>query len=171
MNFCNRNSLLAAIPVSALGLALASTSVQAADFTASLAASESTGIPESSISEEWMRGEGDATATLDGEEHVVEFEASGLVADGLYTIWWVNPGLVGMEMGPGGSASENQFRTDSDGSAQTTFRVPEANDYQRMVVAFHADDETHGEEPGEMGEITFEHLSGPWPGPEGEETM
>jgi hypothetical protein len=70
-------------------------------------------------------------------------------------------------MGPGGGVPDNEFRADSDGNAETTFRVPAANDYQRMVIAYHADDQTHGDEPGEMGEITFEHLSGAWPGPAG----
>lgn len=66
-------------------------------------------------------------------------------------------------MGPGGGVSNNDFRADRDGKAEVTIRIPADSGYQRMVVVYHADDATHGEDPGAMGEITFEHLTGPWP--------
>jgi hypothetical protein len=36
-----------------------------------------------------------------------------------------------------------------------------------MVIVYHADDETHGEQPGQICELTFEQLVGAWPDPEG----
>lgn len=165
-----KRAFLTAVPAFVLGLALA-TGAAAADFTAQLAASEGAGLPEERSSEQWLEAQGEATATAEGDEHLVEIQASDLVEDGLYTVWWVNPGIVGMEMGPGGGAPENEFRADGEGNAETTLRVPADNDYQMMVVVYHADDQMHGDKPGEMGEVTFEHLSGPWPRPAGEGTM
>lgn len=75
---------------------------------------------------------------------------------------------LGMDMGPGGGAPANEFRANDQGHAMATLRVPSENTYGMMVVAYHADDQTHGDMPGEMGAQTFEQFMGPWPGPEGE---
>lgn len=155
-------------PFLALGLAVAAPAALAADYTSELTASADEGLPEGYSEEAWLAAEGSATATTEGDEHVVRLEATNLVSDGLYTVWWVNPGIIGMSMGPGGGVPDNEFRADGDGSAEATFRVPADNGYRLMVVAYHADDETHGEEPGEMGETTFKHLGGSWPGSAGE---
>lgn len=134
----------------------------------SLMASDRSGVPDGFTSEQWQaaRGEAEVVTQEDGQD-VIEFEASDLVPEGLYTIWWVNEGTFGMDMGPGGGLPDNEFTADAEGNATTTIRVPSDNDYQMMVVAYHADDQTHGESPGEMGAVTFEHLTGPWPGPAG----
>lgn len=170
MNSLGSAAFLGAAPTLVLALALA-TGAQAADFTSQLEASEKAGLPEGHSSEQWGKAQGQASATAEGDEHVVELQASNLVQDGLYTVWWVNPGVVGMDMGPGGGVPANEFRADGEGDAQATLRVPADNDYEMIVVVYHADDQTHGEGPGEMGETTFEHLSGPWPGPAGEGDM
>lgn len=148
----------------AVALAAGTLGAQAADMTSELMASDRSGIPDGYGFEQWLAAQGRATATVEGDEHVVRLEASGLVPDGLYTIWWVNPGLVGTGMGPGGGVPHNEFRADREGKAEVTLRVPADSGYRMMVIAYHADDATHGEDPGKMGEITFEHLSGPWPG-------
>ncbi len=155
-------------PFLAVGMAVAAPAALAADYTSELTASADEGLPEGHSEEAWLAGEGSATAMAEGDEHVVTLEATNLVADGLYTVWWVNPGIIGMSMGPNGGVPDNEFRAGDDGSAEATFRVLADNDYQRMVIAFHADDQTHGEEPGGMGEITFKHLEGSWPGSAGE---
>lgn len=164
VNFKLATALSAAI---VLGAGSLGPGAHAADFTSTLRATAEEGTPEGIDRNDWLQAQGEARATAEGDEHVVEFTGSNLVPDGLYTFWWVNPGVVMTDMGPGGGVPENEFRADADGNAETTIRVPADNDYQRMVIAYHADDQTHGDEPGEMGEITFEHLSGAWPGPAG----
>ncbi|ESR24630.1 hypothetical protein [Lutibaculum baratangense] len=115
-----------------------------------------------------MEATGTASAAASSDQHEVTLEATGLVPGGLYTIWWVNSGTFGMDMGPAGGTPANEFRAGDDGGAETTITVPADNDYQMFVVAYHADDRTHGDMPGEMGEVTFEQLMGPWPGPAGQ---
>jgi hypothetical protein len=34
------------------------------------------------------------------------------------------------------------------------------NDYQMLVVAYHADNQTHGEIPREIDKVSFGHLKG-----------
>lgn len=81
----------------------------------------------------------------------------------------VTPRTLRMEKGQvGGGAPANEFRADDQGNAMTTLRVPSENTYDMMMIAYHADDQTRGEMPGEMGTQTFEQLMSPWPGPEGE---
>ena len=140
MNHLRKTAALTAAPAFVLGFALLTSAAEAADFTSELAASEGAGLPEGRTSEQWLKAQGQATATAEGGEHVLEFQASNLVEDGLYTVWWVNPGIIGMEMGPGGSAPENEFRADGEGNAETTLRVPAENDFQMMIVVYHADD-------------------------------
>jgi hypothetical protein len=116
-----------------------------------------------------MAAEGEARVVArQGNQDVVEFEARNLVPNGLYTVWWVNKGTFGMDMGPGGGSPGNEFRPDANGNATAKIEVPSNNDYQMMVVAYHADNRTHGNSPGDMGETTFNHLMGAWPGPAGE---
>lgn len=161
--------IMTALPAAAfIGLLAIGQPAHAADYTAELTSSADEGIPPGFQEEYWLEARGEARATEEDDEHVVEFEASNLVPDGLYTVWWVDPGDE-TEMGPGGGLPDNEFRPDDDGNAEVTLRVPADNDYQRMVVAYHADNQTHGDEPGEMGEVTFTHLAGAWPGPAGED--
>jgi hypothetical protein len=134
-----------------------------------LTAADEAGVPAGFTAEEWLAasGEAEVAAQEDGQD-VIEFQGSGLVPEGLYTFWWVSDRLIGMDMGPGGGVPDNEFTADAEGHAATTIRVPSDNTYEMMVVAYHADGQTHGESPGEMGSETFEHLKGPWPGPAGE---
>lgn len=172
MRFHDLFSIKATMPLAALAIGAAvsfsADPAMAQDFSSDLMAADKSGVPEGWTSEDWMKASATATATANGDEHMVDVEATGLVPEGLYTFWWVNPGMVGMSMGPGGGAPGNDFRADADGNAEVSINVPADNDYAMMVVAYHADDETHGDEPGAMGEVTFEHLMGAWPGPEGE---
>lgn len=134
----------------------------------SLKPTNDTGEP-SAVASEWMAAQGEArVVSREGNQDVIELQARNLVPNGLYTVWWVNKGTVGMDMGPGGGVQGNEFRADASGNATTEIKVPSDNDYEMMVVAYHADDQTHGAKPGEMGETTFNHLMGSWPGPAGE---
>jgi len=151
----------------ALAAATYGTAANAQGFETTLSAADRSGTPDGQERASWMEATGTASATSSGDQHEVTLDATGLVPGGLYTIWWVNAGALGMDMGPAGGTPANQFRAADDGSAEATISVPADNDYQMLVVAFHSDDRTHGETPGEMGKVTFEHLMGPWPGPAG----
>lgn len=126
------------------------------------------GTPEGFDEETWLTA--NAVAFFDmGEEgtDAVTIVAVNLVPEGLYTLWWVNnmQDMDNMSMGPAGGASANEFTADEDGYGTITIEVASDNDYQTLVVAYHADGQTHGEGPGEMGVQTFSHLMGSFPGP------
>jgi hypothetical protein len=129
-----------------------------------LMAAANDGTPQGMTEEEWMKAEGKVSVSeVNRDSYTVTLEASNLVPNGLYTLWWVNQKLVGMGMGPAGGLPDNEFRADSEGNATTIITVPTNNDYQMLVAAYHADDQTHGEMPGKMGKITFGHLMGDFP--------
>ncbi len=152
------------------GLGAASIVLAAEDLQHStLMATDEGGVPPGFTAEQWLAASGAAEVVAhEDDEAVIEVAASNLVSEGIYTFWWVNERLIGMDMGPGGGVPGNEFTADADGDASVTIRVPADNDYETMVVAYHADGQTHGESPGEMGSVTFQHLMGAWPGPAGE---
>lgn len=124
------------------------------------------GTPETLTKEDWLTATGEVSVLeVNPDSYTVKVEANNLVPDGLYTLWWVNKKLIGMDMGPAGGLNANEFRADGEGNATTTISVPANNNYQMLVAAYHADDLTHGEMPGEMGEVTFGHLKGDFPRP------
>jgi hypothetical protein len=129
-----------------------------------LSAADGSGVPEGYDRQAWMQASGQARVVeqIDGED-VVVLQAEGLVPDGIYTVWWVNERLVGMDMGPGGGLPQNTFTADHEGNAEARLTVDSGHGYEMMVIAYHADHRTHGEHPGEMGEVSFEHLKGAWP--------
>lgn len=136
----------------------------AAGPTINLMPTADDGVPEGYTEEEWLGVSGSMYAeVVDDENYTVTVEASGLVPDGLYTLWWMSEGLVGMSMGPAGGVPDNEFRADADGNATVTITVSQDNEYDMIALAYHADDETHGEEPGALGDVTFGHLMGPFP--------
>ena len=153
-----------------LGLSFAQDTGGMSDMaSAELAATTDSGTPEAYTEARWLEASGTASVTSQSEgEYTVRLEASGLVPDGLYTTWYVIPGIAGtsagQEVGPAGGVP-NEFRADAEGSATFEFIVPAGNDYQNLVVAYHADDMTHGEMPGAMGEVTFAHLMTAFPAP------
>jgi hypothetical protein len=152
------------------GLGLLSPHLAARDLPHStLMAADGSGVPAGFTSQQWLSAEGEARVVTQEDGHdVIEFEASGLVPEGLYTFWWVSRGILGTSMGPGGGTPDNEFTADGDGNATATIRVSSDNDYQTMIVAYHADGQTHADSPGQMGTESFQHLMGPWPGPAGE---
>jgi len=119
------------------------------------------GTPEGFSEREWKSATANVTITdANADTYTVQIEASGLVPNGLYTVWWVKDQLVGKAMGPAGGVENNAFRADSEGNATKTVTVPANNDYDMMGLAYHADDQTHGDKPGKMGENAFRHLMG-----------
>lgn len=124
------------------------------------------GLPEDVEEDGWFEASAIAFMDMgDAGTDTITLEAEDLIAEGLYTVWWVNTDPE-MSMGPA-SGPEGSFTADEDGFAEFTFEVASDNDYQWLVVAYHADDQTHGESPGEMGVETFSHLIGAFPGPAG----
>lgn len=156
-----KKSLVIGLLAALLGLGLAQTELAA---TADMG-----GIPEGVEEAVWQEAAGSAeiVAEADGE-YTVALQASGLIPDGLYTTWYIIPGVAGtaagQEVGPAG-ALPNEFRADADGQASFEFSVPSDNEYQDLVVAYHSDDMSHGEEPGAMGEVTFGQLAAAFPNP------
>jgi len=124
------------------------------------------GVPEG-IGSRWYAARGFATMDMgsDGTD-AVAVDLQGLVPNGLYTFWWVNT-EPSMSMGAAGGLPDNEFSADEKGSARVTITVPSDNNYQTLVVAYHADGQTHGDNPGRAGSETFSHLIGAFPGPGG----
>jgi len=119
------------------------------------------GTPQGFTEQQWKNAQANVTVTdVNDETYTVKVEASGLVPNGLYTLWYINDQLVGKEMGPAGGVPDNEFRADDEGNATTSITVPANSDYDMMGIAYHADNQTHGDKPGKMGEVTFTHLMG-----------
>jgi len=124
------------------------------------------GTPQSVTQEKWLDATSEVSVSpVQSGNYTVTLEASNLVPNGLYTFWWVNKKLVGMDMGPAGGTPGNEFRADNTGNATATITVPANNNYQILAAAYHADNQTHGQMPGEMGKVTFTHLMGNFPKP------
>lgn len=129
-----------------------------------LMATADDGTPRGLTKEKWLTAKGEISVLpVNANNYQVTLKASNLVPNGLYTFWWVNKKLVGMDMGPAGGISSNEFKADSRGNATATITVPANNNYQILAVAYHADNKTHGQMPGEMGKVTFTHLMGNFP--------
>ena len=119
------------------------------------------GTPQGFTEQQCKNAQANVTVTdVNNETYTVKVEASGLVSNGLYTLWYINDQLVGKEMGPAGGVPDNEFRADDEGNATTSITVPANSDYDMMGIAYHADNQTHGDKPGKMGEVTFTHLMG-----------
>ncbi|MEA5506138.1 hypothetical protein VB735_24080 [Halotia wernerae UHCC 0503] len=129
-----------------------------------LMATANDGTPKGFTKEKWLTAKGEVSVSpVNANNYTVTLKASGLAPNGIYTFWWVNKKLVGMDMGPAGGTPGNEFKSDSKGNATATITVPANNNYQMLAVAYHADNKTHGQMPGEMGKVTFTHLMGKFP--------
>jgi hypothetical protein len=132
--------------------------------TALLATTED-GVPQGVDKTTWQNSFGIVPMMMgNGGTDVITAMLTGLVPDGVYTLWWVNM-TPSMSMGPAGGVPANEFKADNNGNATVTFTVPSDNDYQTLFVVYHADGKTHGEDPGKMGSESFSHLMGAFPGP------
>jgi len=124
------------------------------------------GVPDG-MEQSWYAAHGYATMIMGGGgTDAVTVNLQGLIPDGLYTLWWVNTD-PSMSMGAAGGLPNNEFSADENGAAFVTITVPSDNNYQTLVVAYHADGQTHGDNPGRAGSETFSHLVGAFPGPSG----
>lgn len=129
-----------------------------------LMATADDGTPRGFTKDKWLTAKGEVSVSpVNANNYKVTLKASNLVPNGLYTFWWVNKKLVGMDMGPAGGIPGNEFRADRRGNATATITVPANNNYQILALAYHADNKTHDQMPGEMGKVTFTHLMGKFP--------
>ncbi|MGF1672291.1 MAG: hypothetical protein ACFCUV_01230 [Rivularia sp. (in: cyanobacteria)] len=129
-----------------------------------LMATANDGTPRGFTKERWLTAKGEVSVSpVNANNYQVTLKASGLAPNGLYTFWWVNKKLVGMDMGPAGGLPTNEFRADRQGNATATITVPNNNNYQMLALAYHADNKTYGQMPGEFGKVTFTHLMGNFP--------
>lgn len=129
-----------------------------------LMATADSGLPEGYTEATWLAAtvSSQVSAVADGT-YDVTLELGGLVPEGLYTVWAVTERLVGMRVEAAGGLPGNEFSADAEGNATHTISVPADNGYDMLVVAYHADNMTHGDNPGAMGEVTFSHVAGPFP--------
>ena len=114
---------------------------------------------------EWLLAEGTATVTCDGEQGSLRAEFTGLVPDGVYTMWhyfMVLPPtepFVGTYDLPVGArdGSEAGFVADASGRAiydvsiSPCLQVSGETLASGIAIAWHSDGETHGVEPGAFG--------------------
>ncbi|AHJ28713.1 hypothetical protein PN465_09585 [Nodularia spumigena CS-584] len=124
------------------------------------------GTPNGITKEKWLSANAKVSASPISNSrgsYRVTLKASNLVPNGLYTFWWVNKKVIGMDMGPAGGIPSNEFRADNSGNVTTTITVPTNNNYQMLGIAYHADNKTYGQMPGEFGKVTFTHLMGKFP--------
>ncbi len=150
------------LSLSALSLSFVAADMHGESIAQVLGATNMDGLPQDVAAEDWFTASAFAIATPDGDNHIVTVSASGLVPDGVYTLWWVNVAPE-MSMGPSGGADDNAFTADANGNGQITITVSADNDYQVLVLAYHADGNTYGDSPGEMGVVTFGHVVGGFP--------
>lgn len=150
---------------SALSFSVVSAQEEMADEIAVqvLGVVEMDGIPEGIDSIEWT----DATVVAVASEVEDGFEitifGADLVAEGLYTSWAVNEGLTGMSVAPAGGTPENEFRATEDGFGFNTVFIPTDEIPDALALAYHSDDQTYGDNPGPMGEVSFTHVMGGFP--------
>lgn len=126
---------------------------------------------------EWFAAKGEGTYTCeDGTGHV-DITFTGLVPDGLYTMWhdfaiWppTEP-FIGFYDTPFGArdGSENAFTAQSDGSAQfertitPCLQLSGEQLISELAIAWHSDGETHGYTPGTFSTDTHVQLYVPLP--------
>ena len=119
---------------------------------------------------QWLSASGSANLTCDGGKGTISAEFQSLVPNGLYTMWNFFAGqnlakfhTYDMPVGaPDGS--ESIFTADEKGNAvyEASFEpclqgtTPQL--MAGLAIAYHSDGETHGYEPGPMGNKSHVHL-------------
>lgn len=114
---------------------------------------------------EWLRAEGSAVYDCDGVSGTIEASFSGLVPNGLYTLWYffvaVPPmvpfaGAYDLPVGAR-DGSENVFVSDGDGNAdfsasfEPCLQLGGVQLAAGLGLAWHSDGHTYGANPGPFG--------------------
>lgn len=113
---------------------------------------------------EWLSATGTGTYTVSGDVASLSFEASNLVADGVYTVWCAHmtmPEDVQIVDIPCGNedGSENVVTADADGSVEFALENMPAlapvtdnpSEFYVIALAYHSDGQTYGANPGDFG--------------------
>ena len=113
---------------------------------------------------EWLSAEGTATVTCEGEQGSLRAEFTGLVPDGVYTMWhyfmaWppTDP-FVGTYDLPVGARDGSQAGLVADANGQAVYDVSMSPCLQvsgdtlaaGIAIAWHSDGKTHGVAPGDF---------------------
>lgn len=116
----------------------------------------------------WLAARGSGTYSVDGDVASVDFKFFGLVPDGVYTLWCSTltpPPDFNVLNEPCGAddGSENTFTADEHGelSIQISFPalpLPTETAVPVLAIAWHADGQTYGADPGSFATATFTHL-------------
>ena len=126
------------------------------------------GEPLDMMMKEWLAARGVGTYTVDGDTATVDFAFYGLVPDGVYTLWCSTltpPPDFNVLNEPCGAedGTENIFTADAHGelSIQMSFPalpLPTETEIPVLAIAWHADGQTYGADPGPFSTGTFTHL-------------
>lgn len=127
---------------------------------------------------DWLAADGSATVTCDGETGSVEAEFTGLVPDGVYTMWYsfvpqppTKPFTGALDLPVGArDGAQSAFTADAEGNAafEASFApCLEPSDSQllaMLAIAWHSDGKTYGSSPGSFGDLSHVQLFAPLPG-------
>jgi hypothetical protein len=108
----------------------------------------------------WQTAVGTFEITTPGTEAIstINFEAKGLVAYGLYSLWWVTPNI---SITAEDSTRILVFRADENGVVSAKFAVPADADYTTLGVAaiYHDSATLIGDQWGKLGTDSYLHLA------------
>lgn len=119
---------------------------------------------------EWLSATGTARLTCDGDRGTLQAEFQNLVPNGVYTMWNF---FAGQQLAkfhtydlPVGAPDGSQSAFTADAKGNATYQVSfepclQGTTPQLMAglaIAYHSDGETHGYEPGPMGNKSHVHL-------------
>ena len=120
------------------------------------------GTPKDISKEEWLKASGGMKITYypDGTA-LFMLKASGLVPNGIYTVWEIYS-LNPKKDRPLGGGRNNVFLANSNGVGVITIRIdhfPQG----KMAIDYHADGEIHGITAGIGGKTVFGHMIATFP--------
>ena len=108
----------------------------------------------------WQAATGtfDITTAGTNATSTVNFEAKGLVAYGLYSLWWVTPAA---SITAEDSTRILVFRANEDGAVSAQFALPADEDYVTLglVAIYHDPAMVIGDHWGNLGTDSFLHLA------------
>lgn len=125
---------------------------------------------------DWLSAAGEGSYAVDGDEAILDLRFTGLVPDGLYTMWCAEKHMLPepkVVQAPCGARDGSQagFYADEDGQGAISIAMPPLPDttdevIQIIAAAYHSDDKNHGEIPGDFGSQTHVQLMHALPAPE-----
>ncbi|HEV8340594.1 MAG TPA: hypothetical protein VGR25_13215 [bacterium] len=116
------------------------------------------GKPLSFTLGQWLGARGTVSIELRGQETQVRVSLSGLVPNGVYSLFRVTFQPTGNTFAPlDGAGTANNFMAAADGTASVTVSTPTPQTHANgVVLVYHSDGQAHGIERGTPG-ITAHH--------------